>query len=81
MKPRVTIDRKVNIVHENGDYWVLRNKLGYHAMVSGLAHSVSDSSYADASLAVARVDYLAKTHTEGRNLSLAIQLATRARLV
>ncbi len=65
-----------DIIHENGPYWVLKNKAGYHAMVSGITHSVSDSSYDDPSLAIARVDYFAKTHTEGRNLRLATRIAT-----
>ena len=65
-----------DIIYENGPYWVLKNKSGYHAMVAGITHSVSDSSYDDVSLATARVDYFAKTHYEGRNIKLASRLST-----
>ncbi len=64
-----------DIIYENGPYWVLKNKSGYHAMVTGITNSVSDSSYDDPSLAIARVDYFAKTHVEGRNLRLAANLS------
>jgi hypothetical protein len=52
--------KEKDIAYENGDFWVLQNKLGFHVMVKGITHSVSESSYSDLSLAVARVDYLAK---------------------
>lgn len=67
--------KEKDIIHENGPYWVMKNKVGYHVMVCGITHSVSDSCYADESIARARVDYLAKTHTEGRNLRLAANLS------
>jgi hypothetical protein len=49
-----------NIVHETGAFWVLRDETGYHAMISGITHSTCDSSYAEVSLAIARVDYLTR---------------------
>jgi hypothetical protein len=62
------------IRHENGPYWVAKDARGFHAMVSGLTHAVSDSTYTDESVAIARVNYLAKTHTEGKNLERARRL-------
>lgn len=52
--------KEKNIIHENGKFWVLKNKDGYHVMVSGTTHSTSESSYKTADLAIARCDYLAK---------------------
>ncbi len=55
-----------DIVHENGKYWVMRNRKErcYSVMVSGATHSVSDSHYSldddGLSIAVARCDYLAR---------------------
>lgn len=66
------------VVHEKGPYWVRRTSEGFHAMVSGVTHSVSDSTYADSSLAIARVDYLMKTHTPGKELTRHARLS-RAR--
>jgi len=70
---------KAGLIYESddGSYWVLSNKTGYHVMVTGLTHSVSDSTYAEPSLAIARVKYLAKTHTHNRNLHLAQRLSRR----
>lgn len=48
-----------DIVHENGGYWVLRDKENYHVMKIRPTHSVSDSCYASEDLAKARCDYLA----------------------
>lgn len=64
-----------DIIYENGPYWVLKKKGDYYVMVTGITCSVSDSCYADKSLAIARVDYFAKTHVEGRNLRLAANLS------
>lgn len=52
--------KEKDIIHENGKFWVLKNKDGYHVMVSGITHSVSDSSYASSDLAITRCDYMAK---------------------
>ena len=56
--------RESDIVYENGDYWVAKERSAYTVYKSRLTHSVSDSSYqrdADGlSLAIARCDYLAK---------------------
>lgn len=52
-----------DIIHENGKFWVLRDKTGYHVMHTGVTHSVSESSYEltddGKSIAIARCDYLA----------------------
>lgn len=56
--------KEKDIIHENGKVWVLKNKEGYHVMVSGITHSTSDSSYASADLAIARCDYIAKRTTK-----------------
>ncbi|QCJ72219.1 hypothetical protein MNY66_16470 (plasmid) [Moellerella wisconsensis] len=55
--------REKDIVHENGKFWVLRDKDAYCVMKSGVTHSVGDSAYAltkdGLSIAIARCDYLA----------------------
>lgn len=52
------------IVHENGDYWVCDADNQYTVYLSGVTHSVSDSSYPrdedGLSLAIYRCDGLAK---------------------
>lgn len=52
--------KEKDIIHENGKFWVLKNKDGYYVMVCGTTLSTSESSYAQLDLAVARCDYLAK---------------------
>lgn len=52
--------KEKDIAYENGKYWVLKDKNIYHVMVTGLTHSISDSSYDDLSLAIARCDWLAR---------------------
>lgn len=56
-----------DIFYENGYYWVWKDKTVYHVMVAGNVASISESSYNDSSVAVARADYLAKTHTAHLN--------------
>lgn len=51
--------KEKDIIHENGKFWVLKNKEGFHVMVSGVTHSVSESSYNQLDLAITRCDYLA----------------------
>lgn len=57
-----------DIVHENGDYWVARDKKhkAYIVYKNVITHAVSDSAYSldedGLSIAIARCDYLA-----GRN--------------
>lgn len=57
------------IVHENGDFWVLDSGKSYVVMCAGITHSVSDSAYTHnvdgLSIAAARCDYLARTRPEG----------------
>lgn len=56
--------REKDIMHETGDYWVLRSWDRYTVMRAGITHSVTDSGYsltpAGLTLAIARADYLAK---------------------
>lgn len=51
--------KEKDIVHENGVFWVLKNKEGFHVMRSVGTHSVGDSAYATLDLAIYRCDYLA----------------------
>lgn len=55
--------KETDIVHENGDYWVLKEKTSYTVYKNGITHAVSDSSYHKTddglSIAVARCNYLA----------------------
>lgn len=55
---------EADIMHENGDYWVGRERKAYTVYKAGVTHSVSDSSYARTpdglSIAIARCNYLAK---------------------
>ena len=57
---------EADIVHENRQYWVMKDSrtgnVCYTVMRCGVTHSVSDSSYTDLSLAIARCDYLAKAN-------------------
>lgn len=60
--------REKDIVHENGRYWVLKDRLAYTVYRAEVTHSVADSSYAPnaegLSIAIARCDYLAKREAE-----------------
>lgn len=51
-----------DIIYENGQYWVCRNKSNYTVFRTGLTHSESDSAYTlsedGLSCAKARCDYL-----------------------
>lgn len=56
--------KETDIMHENGNYWVLRERTCYTVFKAGITHSVSDSAYAKTadglSIAIARCNYLAK---------------------
>lgn len=56
--------RECDILHENGSYWVGRERAAYVVYKTGVVCSVSDSAYAKTpdglSIAKARCDYLAK---------------------
>ena len=58
-----------DIIHENGRFWVLRDKRAYTVMVSGSTHSIGESVYPlnDDGLSIAkfRCDYLAKRYDTG----------------
>jgi len=60
---------EADIMHENGAYWVGRERDAYTVYATGATHSKVDSAYAKTpdglSIAKARCDYLAK-----RNLTL-----------
>ncbi|ENY6785108.1 hypothetical protein ACF1CY_002572 [Providencia rettgeri] len=48
--------REKDIVHENGKFWVLRDKDAYNVMQSGVTHSVGDiqgnSAYAGGGVSI-----------------------------
>lgn len=56
--------REDDIMYENGEYWVARDRNCYTVMKNGNVSAVSDSGYAKTpdglSIAIARVDYLAR---------------------
>lgn len=53
--------REEDIIYENRDVWVGREKPGvFTVYVNGLTYAKADSSYDNESLAIARCDYLAR---------------------
>lgn len=60
--------RESDIMHENGDFWVCRDRNSYTVYKCGVTHSTSDSAYEKTpdglSIAVARCDYLARRAKE-----------------
>jgi len=57
--------KESDILHENGSYWVCREKKDVFTVYkNGVTHSTADSSYADKSIAIARCNYLAKREKE-----------------
>lgn len=62
--------KEADIAHENGKYWVLKDKQlnAYLVMVTGAVASHSDSAYSldddGLSIAIARCNYLAKRNTK-----------------
>jgi hypothetical protein len=56
--------RESDIVHENGDYWVLSDKSGYLVMMAGITHSKTLCTFPKTddgrSLAIAYCEYRAK---------------------
>ena len=62
--------KEQDIVHENGSYWVLKDRehKAYTVLKSGITHSTADSSYSlnddGLSIAIARCNYLAKAKGE-----------------
>ena len=58
--------RETDIIHENGDFWILRGRNDYTVFRTGPTVSESDSAYAKTpdglSIAIARCDYLARRH-------------------
>ena len=52
--------KEKQIVHENGDFWVLQEKAKvFTVMKAGITHSTSIQSFDDLSLATAYCDYKA----------------------
>lgn len=55
-----------DILHENGVFWVFRDRDAYVVFRNGSTHATSDSAYEKSpdglSIAVARCGYLAKRH-------------------
>ena len=60
--------KESDIMHENGSYWVGRERKSYTVYRSRVTRSVSDSAYAKTedglSIAITRCDYLAKREKE-----------------
>lgn len=56
--------RESDIVHENGMFWVARDRKAYVVFRNGFIYSASDSAYEKTpdglSIAIARCDYLAR---------------------
>lgn len=56
--------RESDIMHENGRFWVGRQRDAYVVYETGITHSTPDSAYErnedGLSIAIARADYLAK---------------------
>lgn len=56
--------READIVHQNGGFWVLRDRAAYVVMRDTPTHAVSDCGFPKTddglSIAVARCDYLAQ---------------------
>ena len=61
--------KEKDIIHENGRFWVLKDKRVYVVLVSGVTHSIKESAYPlnDDGLSTAkfRCDYLAKRYDTG----------------
>ena len=59
--------RESDIMHENGAFWVLRERDAYSVCKNGLTHSTVDSAYPKTpdglSIAIAYCDYRAKRET------------------
>lgn len=64
--------KEKDIVHENGDFWVLKDRDRYTVFKCGITHSTADSAYPlgedGLSLAKARCDYLAKRASQRNSL-------------
>lgn len=60
--------KEKDVMHENGNYWVLNTGNSYAVMVNKVTHSVSNSHYSHdsdgLSIAIAYCDYLAKKDGE-----------------
>lgn len=70
--------REKDIVHENGKFWVLKKCGVFYVMASVGTHSVSDSCYHTADLAVCRCDYLARRQgSKMKRLTVIIGDSTR----
>lgn len=59
---------EADIMHENGAFWVGRERGAYVVYRVGVTHSTSDSAYEKTldglSIAIARCDYLARRSAE-----------------
>ena len=74
--------KEKDIIHENGRFWVLRDKMAYTVMVSGSTYSIGESAYPltedGLSIAKHRCDYLAKRYgTDAEVDTLFIRLSTK----
>lgn len=68
---------EADILHENGDYWVLRERKTFLVMKNVGTHSVSDSEYDYLSLAIARCNYLAKRAGAATAFRLGLESSVR----
>lgn len=60
--------RESDILYERGAYWVTKTRNGFEIFKNGVTHSTSvGEAYPDVSLAVARVNYLAKRDEGKKN--------------
>ena len=55
-----------HIIHENGNFWVLKSKNLFVVMKNGITHStqVGDCGWVDSSLAIAYCNYQAKRNAQ-----------------
>ncbi len=58
--------RESDIKHQNGDFWVGLKNGAFIVFKPHGCGSISDSAYANPSLAIARCDYLARHAAKGR---------------
>ncbi len=76
---RRTEMKEADIMHENGDYWVARERGSYTVYRIGVTHSTSDSAYARTadglSIAKARCNYLASRSNSLSRYGLVMRIA------
>ena len=81
-KTEIMLYKVKDIIHENGRFWVLRDKRAYTVMVSGITHSIGESAYPltndGLSIAKYRCNYLIKRHdTDDKVDTLFLKLSSK----